>query len=108
MKKLVVFLAFVFVLVSSQSSFAAYKWRAVTHSSPGTEQLRIFEEFADTVKVLSKGELVIDVFAAGVLFPVFETFDNVANGVVDASMVLVHTGQAKIRYLTSQHVLGVQ
>ena len=87
MKKLVVFLAFVFVLVSSQSSFAAYKWRAVTHSSPGTEQLRIFEEFADTVKVLSKGELVIDVFAAGVLFPVFETFDNVANGVVDASMV---------------------
>ena len=66
MKKLVVFLAFVFVLVSSQSSFAAYKWRAVTHSSPGTEQLRIFEEFADTVKVLSKGELVIDVFAAGV------------------------------------------
>lgn len=87
MKKFILFFALVFVLMSSQSSIAAYRWRAVTHSMPGTEQQRVFEEFAKTVKDLSKGELVIDVYAAGVLFPVFETFDNLANGVIDASMV---------------------
>ncbi len=87
MKKAVVFLSMVLVLLTAQTSFAAYKWRAVTHSMPGTEQQRVFEEFAQTVKQLSRGELVIDVYAAGVLFPVFETFDNVANGLVDASMV---------------------
>ena len=87
MKKATVLLALVFLLVAAQSSFAAYKWRAVTHSMPGTEQQRVFEEFAETVKVLSRGELVIDVYSAGVLFPVFETFDNVGNGLVDAAMV---------------------
>ncbi len=72
---------------SVQSADAATRWRVVTHAMPGTEQQKIAEDFCKTVKTLSKGELVIEPYAAGVLFPVFETFDNVANGVVDMAMV---------------------
>ena len=87
MKKFALLLAVVLVFVSAGTSFAAHKWRTVTHAMPGTEQQRIVEEFCETVKTLSEGELVIEPYSAGVLFPVFETFDNIANGVVEMAMV---------------------
>ncbi len=89
MKKsgILAFLLAVAVICSAQSAMAATKWRAVTHSMPGTEQQKIVEDFCKTVEVLSEGELIIEPYAAGVLFPVFETFDNLANGVVDMGMV---------------------
>lgn len=87
-KFLTVFLLVVLVLVGANAAFAAkVKWRLVTHAMPGTEQQRIAEEFCKTVETLSGGEFVIEAFPAGVLFPVFETFDNLRNGVVQASMV---------------------
>lgn len=89
MKKTITILLSVFVLVmGAQTGFAAkVKWRLVTHAMPGTEQQRIAEEFCQTVSTLSNGEFVIEPYAAGVLFPVFETFDNLANGIVNAGMV---------------------
>lgn len=88
MKKLIpIVLATLFVAVTVQGAFAKVKWRLVTHAMPGTEQQRIAEVFCETVKTLSDGEFVIKPYPAGTLFPVFETFDNVANGVVNASMV---------------------
>lgn len=87
MKKFALLFAVVFVLVSASASFAAQKWRAVTHAMPGTEQQKIVEDFCETVKLLSEGELTIEPYAAGVLFPVFESFDNIANGVVEMGMV---------------------
>lgn len=70
-----------------QSADAAIRWRLVTHAMPGTEQQKIAEDFCKTVEILSQGELIIQPYAAGVLFPVFESFDNLANGVVDMAMV---------------------
>ena len=85
--KVMAVVALLLAAFSVQSADAATRWRVVTHAMPGTEQQKIAEDFCKTVKTLSKGELVIEPYAAGVLFPVFETFDNVANGVVDMAMV---------------------
>jgi TRAP-type mannitol/chloroaromatic compound transport system substrate-binding protein len=43
--------------------------------------------FAETVYTLSGGELAIEVFASGVLFPVFDTFDAASNGVIEMHML---------------------
>ncbi len=85
--KITVVVTILFLVISMQSAFAKVKWRLVTHAMPGTEQQRIAEVFCETVKTLSGGEFEIKAYPAGVLFPVFETFDNVANGMVNASMV---------------------
>ena len=83
-----VFLTVVFLTIWSHSVFAQQvRWRLVTHAMPGTEQQRIAEVFSETVKTLSNGQFTIDTYPAGVLFPVFESFDNLANGVVNAAMV---------------------
>lgn len=87
-KILVVTLMIAVVLAGANAAFAAkVNWRLVTHAMPGTEQQRIAEVFCETVEELSGGEFVIEAFPAGVLFPVFETFDNLRNGVIQASMV---------------------
>ncbi len=86
-KKIAILLSVLFLAIGVQSAFAKVKWRLVTHAMPGTEQQRIVEEFCDTVKTLSEGEFIIKPYPAGVLFPVFETFDNLANGMVNAAMV---------------------
>ncbi|MEE4240718.1 MAG: TRAP transporter substrate-binding protein [Desulfopila sp.] len=86
-KTLAIFLA-VFVFMGAQTVFAAkVNWRLVTHAMPGTEQQKIAEVFSETVKTLSGGEFTITPYPAGVLFPVFETFDSLANGIVNAGMV---------------------
>jgi TRAP-type mannitol/chloroaromatic compound transport system substrate-binding protein len=89
MKKCGLVLLAVLLVVASGTAVCAatVKWRLVTHAAPGTEQQRIAEVFCDTVKTLSGGEFVIQPFPAGVLFPVFETFDSLRMGVVEASMV---------------------
>jgi len=81
------FVALILVIAVATSASAAHRWRIVTHAMPGTAQQDIVECFCETVKTLSKGEFIIDPFAAGVLFPVFESFDNLANGVVEMSAV---------------------
>lgn len=84
----IVLMSVFFLVVGAQAVFAAkVNWRLVTHAMPGTEQQRIAEVFAETVKTLSGGDFVISVYPAGVLFPVFETFDNIQNGLVNAGMV---------------------
>lgn len=87
-KALAILLSVFFLVMGAQTALAAkVNWRLVTHAMPGTEQQRIAEVFAETVKTLSGGNFVITPFPAGVLFPVFETFDNLANGVVNVGMV---------------------
>lgn len=87
-KNIAIFLSVLALMAVYQPVFGAkVKWRLVTHSMPGTEQQRIAEVFAETVNTLSNGEFTIKTYPAGVLFPVFETFDNLANGMVNAGMV---------------------
>jgi TRAP-type mannitol/chloroaromatic compound transport system substrate-binding protein len=87
-KNLAVLLSVVCLMIGTQTAFATQvNWRLVTHAMPGTEQQRIAEVFCETVKTLSGGKFVITPYPAGVLFPVFETFDNLANGLVNAGMV---------------------
>ncbi len=82
-KTLALVLTFVFLLAGAHGALAQdVKWRLVTHAMPGTEQQRIAEVFCETVKTLSGGKFVIEPYAAGVLFPVFESFDGVATMVV--------------------------
>lgn len=89
MKKTLTILVSSFILLAGVQSALAAKvnWRLVTHAMPGTEQQRIAEVFCETVETLSNGEFVITPYPAGVLFPVFETFDSLANGIVNAGMV---------------------
>ena len=79
------FLALVLALAFAAPASAEIRWRIAGHNMPGTEQQIIAEDFAETVRVLSNGELIIEAFAAGVLFPVFDTFENLSNGVVEMS-----------------------
>ncbi len=104
-KQLAILLSLVCLLLAAQTAFAAeVNWRLVTHAMPGTEQQRIAEVFSETVRTLSDGEFAIKSYPAGVLFPVFETFDNLANGMVNAGMVYsaYWPGKDPLFYLTTQ------
>jgi len=85
MKKFLV--ALLLVVMATTPASAQFRWRAVTHAMPGTVQQQIVEDFAETVRVLSNGELTIETFAVDVLFPVFDTLDQLSMGVVEMSMV---------------------
>ena len=85
MKKFLV--ALLLVVMATTPASAQFRWRAVTHAMPGTVQQQIVEDFAETVRVLSNGELTIETFAVNVLFPVFDTLENLSMGVVEMSMV---------------------
>ena len=75
-------LAALLVLFATTAN-AGEKWRLATHEMVGTTSYRMCEVFRDTVNKLAQGELVIELYGAGVLFPTFDTFDNVANGVIE-------------------------
>ena len=87
MRKFIVALALVLVLAVTTSASASFRWRATTHAMPGTVQQQIVEDFAETIRVLSQGELIIETFPVDVLFSVFETLDHLSNGVIEMSMV---------------------
>lgn len=64
------------------------KWRLVDHEMAG--MMRYEEEtvaFCQAVEAASNGRLVIEPFGAGVLFPVFESFEAVQNETVEAMVV---------------------
>ena len=85
---LIVFsLVILYLAVMTAPSSAAdkvYKWRLVTHSMVGTERYQTVVDFCETVKKASGGRLLIEPFGAGVLFPVYDSFDSVKNGIVQA------------------------
>ena len=65
-----------------------FKWRTTTHQMVGTPRYEgTVAPFCESVKEASDGRLVIEPYGAGVLFPVFDTFDNLRDGVVEMSMV---------------------
>ena len=88
---LIVFsLVILYLAVMTAPSSAAdkvYKWRLVTHSMVGTERYQTVVDFCETVKKASGGRLLIEPFGAGVLFPVYDSFDSVKNGIVQAGFV---------------------
>lgn len=87
MKKFLLVVALATFLFTARTATAAHKFRLVGNGTPGSLLFIFAEEFAESVNTLSQGELVIEPYAAGVLFPVFETFDNIANGVVDMELL---------------------
>jgi len=87
MRKIFSIVVLIALLFSASPVSAAHRWRVVTHGVPGTLLHDTTVEFAETVYKLSQGELAIEVFASGVLFPVFDSFDAVANGVVEAHLL---------------------
>jgi TRAP-type mannitol/chloroaromatic compound transport system substrate-binding protein len=89
MKKIVkLLLGCIVVLVIAASARAAepIRWRAATHTLPGTYRYKTLENFCEYVKKASNGRLEIQLYGGGVLFPIFDTFDSVRNGIVEMAM----------------------
>lgn len=82
-------LAFCVLFFSPPSNAAdkLIKWRLVTHSMVGTERYETVVDFCNVIKKASNGRLVIEPYGAGVLFPVYDTFDSVKNGIVQIGLV---------------------
>ena len=65
-----------------------FEWRMPTHQMVGTPRYEgTIVPFCESVKEASDGRLIIEPYGAGVLFPVFDTFDNIRDGVVEMSAV---------------------
>jgi len=62
-----------------------YKWRLVTHLAVGEPRARGIHYFANLVKNLSNGRLIIEVYGGGELFPVTETYTQLAMGTIEAA-----------------------
>ncbi len=70
----------------AEAAEKVHKWRTVSHASVGTNHFKMIEQFCESVKAASQGRLIIEPYGAGVLFPVFNTFDSVKNGLVEMGM----------------------
>jgi TRAP-type mannitol/chloroaromatic compound transport system substrate-binding protein len=84
-----VMVAAIFLLTDyAAAAEKVYKWRAVTHQLVGTARYKgTLVPFCEMVKKASNGRLIIEPYGAGVLFPVFESFDAVRDGVVQMAMI---------------------
>lgn len=87
----VVVLMCALILISSAAMAAdtkVYRWRAVSHQMAGTARFeKTVVPFCKMVEEASDGRLIIEPFGAGVLFPVFDTFEAIRNGTVEMAMV---------------------
>jgi TRAP-type mannitol/chloroaromatic compound transport system substrate-binding protein len=61
-----------------------YNWKMVTTWPPGFPVLQEgAERFAENIKAMSSGRLIIKVYAGGELIPALQTFDAVSQGTVE-------------------------
>ncbi len=87
------FMVTVILLVAASSAVMAadqkvYRWRAVSHQLAGTARFEMtVVPFCKMVEKASNGRLIIEPFGAGILFPVFDTFEAIQNGTVEMAMV---------------------
>lgn len=63
-----------------------FKWRAQGIYTPGDPGLEIQQSFVDRVRELSDGRIDITLHPIGAIVGPFETFDNVATGVLEVGM----------------------
>jgi len=78
-----------------------YRWRMVSHFSAGDPRYEPVKYFTELVKNMSGGRLIIDLYPAGELFPVPQTLEAVAKGVIEIAEI--YTG-----YWTAQDpVMGL-
>ena len=69
------------------SAFAAdYKLRMQTHYAPETVSGKLAQTFMDDVKVMSNGQIQIEMFWSSSVVPSVEGFDAAANGILDGEM----------------------
>jgi len=94
MKKYCIMLLLIIIVLSvfSAANYASsegkvYKWRIVDHTVAGTVKHENTVRFCERVKEVSNGRLIIEPYAGGVLFPVFDTFEAVQNDIVEMSAV---------------------
>ncbi|MEM1925360.1 MAG: TRAP transporter substrate-binding protein DctP [Pyrobaculum sp.] len=62
-----------------------YRWRLVTHLATGERRAEAIHYFARLVRELSGGRLIIEVYGGGELFPVIETYTQLARGTIEAA-----------------------
>ncbi len=97
MRKISVFVAILLVFAfcfttigefsKAEAADKVYKWRLVTHSMVGTYRFSHVEAFAEMINKASGGRLVVEPYGAGVLFPVFDSFDAIKDGVVEMGLI---------------------
>ena len=63
-----------------------YRWRVPVSRLPGDPLYPFFKLWAELVKNMSNGRLIIEIYAPGELFPVGQTLDAVARGTVPAAV----------------------
>ena len=84
---------FVFALISTvfapvaEARDAPIRWRAVSHSLPGTYRHTTLERFGELIYRASNGRMYVEVFGADMLFPVSDAFDHIANGVIEVGLI---------------------
>ena len=66
-----------------------YKWRVPVSRLPADPLYPFFQQWAELVRNMSNGRLIIEIYAPGELFPVGETLDAVARGTVEAAVTYV-------------------
>jgi len=68
---------------STQTALAVMKWRFQNYDLPGGVSWQAVENFANSVKKMSKGAIEIEVFPSGAIIPNPEILTAVSKGVVD-------------------------
>lgn len=72
-------------LTATPAPGKVYKWRLVTHLAIKEPRAEGVHYFASLVKNLSGGRLIIEVYGGGELFPVTETYTQLARGTIEAA-----------------------
>ncbi len=64
------------------------RWRITTHQVPGTSRYdSTIPLFVETVAEETDGKFIIEPFGGGTLFPITETYDNVAAGTIQGAAI---------------------
>lgn len=62
------------------------EWKITAPDSSGVPRYEVLEYFVDAVKEASGGRLVLNLYPAGALYPVFDSLDSVKMGVTEATI----------------------
>jgi TRAP-type mannitol/chloroaromatic compound transport system substrate-binding protein len=85
LKSLVASVALIAGMLSASPAFAQVKWRMPAAVPEGSFFYETFmKRFADNVKLITGGKVIIEPYGAGVLVPAFKVYEAVADGTVEA------------------------
>ena len=85
----VLFVAFVFCLVSVSPAQAQLKLRLSTMWPPTHPHSKLFDQWGNDVEKVTQGRVTVTLFAANTLSPPMQVYDNTVKGIVDVGTNLL-------------------